>query len=57
MKVAETRVMSKGINIWLEAKKNSKVKNWTRVEDTCFGPFMISVSASNTVIPSPVNEE
>lgn len=57
VKVAETRVMSKGINIWLEAKKNSKVKNWTRVEDTCFDPFMISVSASNAVIPSRVNEE
>jgi len=41
VKVAETRVISKGINIWLEATKNSKAKNWTRAEETCFDTYKI----------------
>ena len=41
-KVAETRVITKGISVWIEAKKSSKNTTWLRIEDSCFDPFKLS---------------
>lgn len=51
-RVAETRVITKGISVWIEAKKSSKSKTWLRIEDSCFDPFKLSSNATS-VVPSP----
>ena len=51
-KVFETRVITKGISVWIEAKKSSKSNTWLRIEDSCFDTFKLS-SYTASVVPSP----
>ena len=50
-KVAETQVITKGISVWIEAKKFSKSKTWLQIEDSCFDPFKLSNNVTS-VVPS-----
>lgn len=54
VKVAETRIMAKGINVWIEVKKTAKSKKWSRLDDSCYDPFSLSASISSALPPSVV---
>ena len=43
-KVAETRVVQRGIRLWLEVKKSRNLQ-WTKSQDDCFDPLKLAVPA------------
>ena len=43
VKVVEIKVVLKGISLWLEVRKSANTKEWSRIEESCFGPFSSSV--------------
>ena len=43
-KVTETRMVQRGIRLWLDVKK-SRSSDWSKFSDECFDPFTLRITA------------